>query len=55
MKIKEYGEVGLSVDFGGERYTADSYDALVLIYRDKQGKISAIEIEFEDGPDGPGP
>ncbi|TRM74438.1 hypothetical protein DMP16_09405 [Sulfolobus sp. B1] len=55
VKVEEFGEAGLVIDFGGEYYTAESHDALVLIYRDRHGKISTIEIEFEDDSDEPKP
>ncbi len=47
-KVEEYGKSGLAIEFGGEYYTVESHDALVLIYRDRQGRISTIDIEFED-------
>ncbi|QKR00864.1 hypothetical protein GWK48_11140 [Metallosphaera tengchongensis] len=54
-KVEEYGKAGLAVEFSGEYYTVESHDALVLIYRDRQGKICTIDIEFEDDSDEPKP
>ncbi len=46
-EIEEY-EDGVFIDFGGKPYDVEYHDAGVQIWRDRAGRIVAIDIVYED-------
>jgi hypothetical protein len=47
VRVKEY-EDGVFIDFGGKPYDVEYHDANVQVWRDREGKIVAIDIVYED-------
>jgi len=47
IMIREY-EDGILIEFEGSPYDVEYHDANVQIWRDKNGKIVAIDIVFEN-------
>lgn len=45
--IREYND-GILIEFGGSPYDVEYHDANVQIWRDKDGRIVAIDIVYED-------
>ncbi|EZQ11375.1 MULTISPECIES: hypothetical protein [Acidianus] len=47
VEIREFDD-GVYISFGGEPFNAESHDANVQIWRDKDGRIVAIDIFYDE-------